>query len=149
MLLFVEKKQRFLNIKGIYIYLVEFGVLYFNSHFIFKFSTLNMGYFYYFVVTILYLICALTFLEEKSRYNYGEWQALWTGCYKPVTNTHLGSRRSPWSSLCLSVNRSSRFPNLVALSPDWMLEGKLWKLSPRHWYIYLILPQLILTGSQA
>lgn len=35
MLLFVGKKQRLLNIKGIYIYLVEFGVLYFNSHFIF------------------------------------------------------------------------------------------------------------------
>lgn len=57
MLLFVGKKQRFLNIKGIYIYLVEFGVLYFNSHFISKFSTLNIGYFIIYRYNFIINLC--------------------------------------------------------------------------------------------
>ena len=45
MLLFVGKKQRLLNIKGIYNYLVEFRVLYFYSHFIFQILCVEHGIF--------------------------------------------------------------------------------------------------------
>ena len=51
-------KQRLLNIKGICICLVEFGVLYFSSHFIFQILHVEHGIFLKF--------CLYNFIIQKS-----------------------------------------------------------------------------------
>ena len=148
-----KKKQRLLNIKGIYIYLVEFGVLYFYSHFIFQILYVEHGIFLSFCLYnfIINLCINLSWRKKVDMTMVSDWQETWTRCAKPVTNTHLALRRSPWRNFCHSVNRSSDSPNLVALCPGWMLESsrKLWKLSPCTGIYIFNPPQLILTGSQA